>query len=185
MASATSMARCPRTVRAAARRPGREARGPTGSGLRRAASRRRARCVRRPSRRWLRTAILVTIQSRERTCSIARSATITSIPARFSSSGSVTRTRVSSTWPSTSTSPGRCAEPPERHVGGGQRHRVGFDGRDAQNGDENPSPAEQFDDQAEDAGLLADTADADHHVADTTDGLAVRPSTTIPASRAA
>ncbi len=68
---------------------------------------------------------------------------------------------------------GPLRESSQRHVGGGQRHRVGFDRGDSQNWDENPSAGEQFDDESEHTRLLAGDADADHHVADTADGLAV------------
>jgi hypothetical protein len=52
--------------------------------------------------------------------------------------------------------------------------------RSPQDGYENPSAGEQFDDQAEDTGLLADDADADDDVAHPAHRLAVGPSTTSP-----
>ncbi len=65
---------------------------------------------RRPRRRGTRTATRVTIQSRVRVGSIPRSVTTTSRPASSGSSGSLTRTGVSRTWPIVSTSPGRCSK---------------------------------------------------------------------------
>ena len=68
---------------------------------------------------------------------------------------------------------GALGEALQRNVRRGQGHGVGFDRGDAQNRNENPFAGQQFDDQAKDPRLLADDADADHHVADAADGLAV------------
>ena len=68
---------------------------------------------------------------------------------------------------------GSLRELPHRYVGGGQGDGAGFDRGDPTDGDEDASTSEQLDDQTEHPGLLADDADTDHHVADTTDGLAV------------
>jgi hypothetical protein len=48
-----------------------------------------------------------------------------------------------------------------------------FDGGNPQNRNENSSAREQFDNEAEHARLVAGDTDADHHIADTADGLAV------------
>ena len=70
---------------------------------------------------------------------------------------------------------GALGEPAQRNAAGRQRHSAGIDGGHPQNRHENPSAREQFDDQAEHARLLAHDADADHHIADAAEGLAVGP----------
>ncbi len=70
---------------------------------------------------------------------------------------------------------GPLREAAQRHVGGGQCHRAGLDGGDPQDGHENSSTREQFDDQPQHARLLADDTHADHDIADSAEGFTVRP----------
>jgi hypothetical protein len=99
--------------------------------------------------------------------------------------GSSTRTRVSITWPSTSTSPGLCEELPHRYVGGGQGDGAGFDRGDPTDGDEDASTSEQLDDQTGTLGcwrtMLILITTSRTRPMDSPSG----PKTTIPASRAA
>ncbi len=68
---------------------------------------------------------------------------------------------------------GPLGEPAQRHIAGRERHGAGLDGGHPQNRNENPSAGEQFDDKAQHPRLMARDADADHHIADAADGLAV------------
>ena len=121
----------------------------------------------------VRTATLVTIQSRVRICSMPRSTTTTSTPASLRQLGVVDPDPGVEHLAEHQHLTGPLREPAQRHIGRGQRDRAGFDRGDPQDRHENPSAGEQFDDEAEHPRLLADDADADHHVADAADGLAV------------
>ena len=172
-ASATSTGRCPANCSSSCATPWSGIARPDGVKPCTCCQSTTCALLRRPSRRCGRTATLVTLQSRVRVCSMPRSTTTTSIPASCGRSGSSTRTRDSITCPNTSTSFGRWANRAQRHAAGCQRRRAGLDGGDAQDWYENPSAGEQFDNEPQHTRLVAHYADADHHVADAPDGLAV------------
>ena len=173
IASATSIGRCPSNwcSSCATPWPGMA----SAEGVRPATFCQSTTCtvLRRPSLRWPRTATRVTIQSRDRICSMPRSTTTTSMPASCFEFGIVDPNPGVEHLAEHQHLAGALGESAQRHVGGDERHRLWFDRRDAQDGNENPSASEQFDDQAEHARLLTDDADADHDVADAAQRLAV------------
>ncbi len=128
---------------------------------------------RRPSLRWPRTATRVTIQSRERICSMPRSTTTTVDTVELFEFGIGHPDPGVEYLSEHQHLAGTLGEPTQRYVGGGERHRVRLDGGHSQDRDENPSAGEQFDDEAEYARLLPDDADADDDVADPAQRLAV------------
>jgi hypothetical protein len=68
---------------------------------------------------------------------------------------------------------GPLGEPAKRHIARRECDCAGLDGRHPQDRNENPSAGEQFDDKPQHPRLVSCDSDADHHIADTADGLAV------------